>query len=156
VSDFIGNSSVGNAVLVFGDTNSRYTRSADVGLRSLVSQNGLSDAWVQRAHGGVVPTAGAPDIVCSDPIPLNTTCEVVDKMLYRGSKVISLSATDFFYDTTRFLQPNGSLVTDHNPIRVDFSWSLSSALRTSDFYGDPHGSVPLSAYTIVTMAESSL
>jgi hypothetical protein len=165
---FLGNNSVSNAVMVFGDTNSRYTRAPDVGLRALVSQQGLSDAWVQRARGGVVPIAGADAILCADPIPTNNSCEVVDKMLcvcshptvctqltarppacrYRGSKALTLTATDFVYDTTRFLSSNGSTLTDHNPIRVDFSWTSATAFRTSDLYGGPHGCVHICEHVL--------
>lgn len=58
---------------------------------------------------------------------------------YRGSKLINLSSTDFFYDTARFLSSDLALLTDHNPVRIEFSWSLTSSLRQSDLFGGPHG-----------------
>jgi endonuclease/exonuclease/phosphatase (EEP) superfamily protein YafD len=42
VADYIDVWSVGSAVLVFGDTNSRYTR-ADDGIRVFGTQNGLTE-----------------------------------------------------------------------------------------------------------------
>ncbi|QRW20466.1 hypothetical protein RhiXN_09441 [Rhizoctonia solani] len=124
VADFINTHSAGNAVIVFGDTNSRYTRSDD-NIRLFTTQNGLTDAWVQ-AIGGKAPAAGADAIV-------------VDKVFYRGSPIINLKSSGFFYDTSRFLSPDGHTLTDHNPIRVDFGYTLSSGLRQSDLYGGPHG-----------------
>ncbi|KAL1946645.1 hypothetical protein VTO73DRAFT_14749 [Trametes versicolor] len=139
VADFIAANSVGNAVLVFGDTNSRYTRAVDTGIRTLVSQEGMTDAWVKHARNGSPPAAGADAIVCPDGVPTNISCETVDKVFYRGSKLINLSSTDFFYDTARFLSSDLALLTDHNPVRIEFSWSLTSSLRQSDLFGGPHG-----------------
>ncbi|KAJ7136147.1 mannose-binding lectin [Mycena epipterygia] len=138
VADYIDIWSTGNAVLVFGDTNSRYTR-ADDGIRVFSTQNGLTDAWVQDAEGGVYPAIGADALVCPDGVPTDIDCEVVDKVLYRGSALISLTNTGFFYDTARFLSTDLAVLTDHNPVRVGFAWALASALRQSDLQGGPHG-----------------
>ncbi|KAG8687863.1 hypothetical protein FRC11_006481 [Ceratobasidium sp. 423] len=133
VADFINTNSAGNAVIVFGDTN--------LLLRTISGFSPLktvSDAWVQ-AIGGTAPAAGADAIVCPDGIPPNINCEVVDKVFYRGSPIISLKSSRFFYDTSRFLSPEGNTLTDHNPIRVEFGYNLASGLRQSDLYGGPHG-----------------
>ncbi|CAE6478074.1 unnamed protein product [Rhizoctonia solani] len=136
VSEFITANSVGNAVIVFGNTNSRYTRSEDnVGL--FTSQNGLTDAWVQ-ANKGKVPAAGTDAIVCPKEALSNISCEVVDKVFYRGSPAINLDSLGFFYDTSRFLSPKGKMLTDHHPVRVDFEYTLRNGLRQSDLYGGPH------------------
>lgn len=134
MADYIDVWSVGNAVLVFGDTNSRYTRTAD-NINVFHTQNGLTDAWLQIERGGQIPTV---EEVCANPAP-NNTCETVDKMFYRGSAVQSLNATSFTYDAAQFLSSNGSTLSDHNPILVDFTWSLSPTLRQSEFTGGPHG-----------------
>ena len=60
---------------------------------------------------------------------------------FRGSKLLDLQSTDFFYDTDRFLSENGTLLTDHNPVRVEFSWTLADNLRQSELFGGPHGCV---------------
>lgn len=72
---------MGNAVLVFGDTNSRYTRAVDTGIRTLVSQEGMTDAWVKHARNGSPPAAGADALLCPDGVPTNISCETVDKVL---------------------------------------------------------------------------
>ncbi|CAE6450632.1 hypothetical protein ACGC1H_003965 [Rhizoctonia solani] len=137
VSDFISINSIGNAVIVFGNTNSRYTRSED-NLDLFTSQNDLTDAWVQ-AIGGKAPAAGADAIICPKGVPPDISCEVVDKVFYRGSPAIHLNSSGFFYDTSRFLSPEGKILTDHHPVRVDFRYTLKYELRQSDLYGGPHG-----------------
>src|SRR5689334_19620808 len=54
---FIADHSAGNAVVVMGDTNTRYTRAADT-IGAFVADNGLTDAWVKLERGGVPPAAG--------------------------------------------------------------------------------------------------
>ncbi|KAF4312871.1 Mannose-binding lectin [Botryosphaeria dothidea] len=134
VADYIDTWSIGNAVLVFGDTNSRYTRVAD-NIATLTSQNGLTDAWVEIEHAGTPPSE---ELLCENPSTTDA-CETVDKLFYRGSKLLTLSATDFRYDSKNFLQSNGSILSDHNPIFVSLDWSVSSSLRQSNFWGGPHG-----------------
>lgn len=137
VADYIDANSAGNAVVVYGDTNSRYTRTLD-NIRVFTTQNGLTDAWV-KAIGGTAPAAGADALVCPDGVPTSISCEVVDKVFFRGSKFITLTSNGFYYDTARFLSTDLATLTDHNPVRVEFSWALASTLRQSDLYGGPHG-----------------
>ncbi|KAI1102032.1 endonuclease exonuclease phosphatase family protein [Jackrogersella minutella] len=134
VADAIDTNSIGNAVLVFGDTNSRYTR-ADDGITIFASQNGMMDPWVELIRGGVIPTT---ETICDNPSTTNE-CETVDKVFYRGSPLLSLTATYWNYESTKFLQSNGSILSDHNPITVNFTWSSGSSLRQSGFWGGPHG-----------------
>lgn len=142
VADYIDTWSIGNAVVVMGDTNSRYTRSEDTGIRVFKSQNSLTDAWVQLEQSGVYPTAGADAVVCDNPSTVET-CETVDKVLYRGSDIVTLSAESFYYDGEQFLNTDsaylGDVLSDHNPVLVNFTWTLSSSLRQSEFSGGPHG-----------------
>ncbi|MFD3836294.1 jacalin-like lectin [Streptomyces sp. NPDC058642] len=137
LSDFIRANSSGNAVIVMGDTNTRYTRSGD-NIRTLADENGLTDAWVQLAKGGIRPTQGADALVCPTTAPPNG-CEVVDKVLYRGSDLLSLNATRYNNEWASFLDPAGANLSDHFPHTVDFSYTLDASLRASDFFGGPHG-----------------
>jgi hypothetical protein len=125
-----------------GDTNSRYTRSADTGIRVLKSQNSLADAWVVLEQSGVYSTAGADASVCDNPSKTEI-CETVEKILYRGSDIVSVSATGFRYDGNNFLNTEanylGAVLSDHNPVLVNFTWSSSGSLRQSQFSGGPHG-----------------
>ena len=126
-----------------GDTNTRYTRSADTALRTaLRTQSGLDDPWVRLHKDGVNPTAGADALICDNPA-LNNECEIVDKIFYRGSRILSLAASNFTYDGNNFLNTNpeheGAILSDHNPILTEFSWSVSPTYRQSPFWGGPHG-----------------
>ncbi|KAK1754385.1 Horcolin [Echria macrotheca] len=142
VADYIATWSKGNAVLVFGDTNSRYSRTADTAVRSLLASenpnpNGpsLKDPWVELQRNGVVPST---ETLCSNP---STTdyCETVDKVYYRSSPLVSLQAEHFTYASNLFLQADGSSVlSDHNPVLVNFTWSPGS-LQQSRLWGGPHG-----------------
>ncbi|KEP45148.1 endonuclease/exonuclease/phosphatase family protein [Rhizoctonia solani 123E] len=137
VADYISANSAGNAVVVFGNTNSRYTRYED-NLDFLIGQNGLTDAWVQ-AIGGIMPIAGSDALICPRIVPLSIECEVVDKVFYRGSPAIHLNSMGFFYDTARFLSPENSMLSDHHPVRVEFRYELKYGIRQSSLYGGPHG-----------------
>ncbi|MEH0417495.1 jacalin-like lectin [Streptomyces sp. B21-083] len=137
LSAFIQANSAGNAVIVMGDTNTRYTRAGD-NIRTLASENGLTDAWVQLVEGGTPPVQGADPLVCPTTAPTNN-CEVVDKVFYRGSKLVNLSATRYNNEWASFLDSAGGNLSDHFPHTVDFSWTLPSKLRASDFLGGEHG-----------------
>ncbi|KAK1913404.1 hypothetical protein P3342_005340 [Pyrenophora teres f. teres] len=82
VSDYIKANSIGNAVLVFGDSNSRYTRTDDIPA-VFSEQNGMKDTWLQLVRNGVAPAKGADALLCSNPATTNT-CEIVDKTWYRA------------------------------------------------------------------------
>jgi Jacalin-like lectin domain len=134
---FIKTHSAGNAVVVMGDTNTRYTRAADT-IAAFANDNGLSDAWVQLERGGTPPAAGSPDLVC-DTSAITDSCEVVDKVLYRGSTLISLTATTYHNEHADFLDSAGAMLSDHDPISVRFNWSRNPAFQLSDQFGGPHG-----------------
>ncbi|MFJ1872353.1 jacalin-like lectin [Streptomyces chartreusis] len=137
LSDFIQANSAGNAVIVMGDTNTRYTRTGD-NIRTLVAENGLTDAWVQLVKGGTPPAAGSDALLCDAAAPADD-CEVVDKVLYRGSEALSLNATRYHNDWAKFLREDGEHLSDHFPHTVGFSYALDPSLRASDFFGGPHG-----------------
>lgn len=112
-----------------GDTNSRYTRTGD-GIRlfssTTVLSSPLTDAWVELAKGGVEPVEGSEALLCDMPQPAtNTTCEIVDKVLYRSGDTVKLTAKSFEYAGEKFLQPDGNPTSDHNPILVTFDLQLA-------------------------------
>jgi hypothetical protein len=121
------------------DTNTRYTRSADT-IAEFGAANGLTDAWVQLIRGGTPPTKGADALVCDQTgTTVPNTCEVVDKILYRGSKLVSLNATSYNNEHAKFLTDAGLMLSDHDPVAVGFTWSRNAAFQLSDQYGGPHG-----------------
>jgi endonuclease/exonuclease/phosphatase family metal-dependent hydrolase len=121
VSAAITANSTGNAVVVMGDTNTRYTRDGD-DIATFASDNGLTDAWIEHARGGVAPTKGSPALLCDENTPTNT-CEVVDKILYRGGTSVNLKATAYNNDHAAFRNADGVTLSDHSPISATFSWT---------------------------------
>ena len=107
--------------MVFGDSNSRYTRTDDIPA-VFSEQNGMTDVWVQLVKNGVPPAKGADALLCSNPAT-TTSCEIVDKVWYRGSSTIKLTAKTFDYAGHLFLQDNGDILSDHNGVLVEFNWS---------------------------------
>ncbi|MBE1877446.1 jacalin-like lectin [Myceligenerans pegani] len=137
VSAFIQANSAGNAVIVYGDTNTRYTRTGDA-IAEFASANGLSDPWVDLVRGGDAPDPGEPAITCDDA-GVDETCEVVDKVLYRGSDHIGLDAVEYRNDHAAFRDDAGENLSDHYPVAVEFDWSLGPDYQMSDQFGGPHG-----------------
>ena len=137
LTSFIASHSAGNAVVVMGDTNTRYTRSADT-IAEFAASNGLTDAWVQLERGGVAPAKGSATLSC-DPAAVTDTCEVVDKVLYRSSPLVTLRATSYANKHAEFLNAAGAMLSDHDPIAVGFSWSRNPAFQLSEQFGGPHG-----------------
>ncbi|MDQ0596568.1 exonuclease III [Streptomyces canus] len=136
---FIATHSAGNAVVVMGDTNTRYTRSGDT-IAEFAAANGLTDTWVQLIRGGSAPAKGSDALVCDQTgTTVPNTCEVVDKILYRGSKLVSLNATSYNNEHSKFLTGDGLMLSDHDPITAGFSWSRNTAFQLSDQFGGPHG-----------------
>lgn len=134
LGDHINKCSAGNAVIVFGGTNARYPRSGDT-IGQFKTQAGLMDAFVGLERQGVDPVQ---ESICSNPSN-SSYCETTDKVLYRGSKLLDLTAETFSYESRKFLQSNGAVLSDHNPVGVNFTWSLNPLLAQSNFFGGPHG-----------------
>lgn len=137
VTAFIRSHSAGNAVIVYGDTNTRYTRTGDM-IAEFASANGLSDPWVDLVRAGDAPDSGEPALTCDDAT-VDERCEVVDKVLYRGSEYIDLDAVEYRNDHAAFRDDSGESLSDHYPIAVELDWSLSPDFRMSDQFGGPHG-----------------
>ncbi|CAE6404012.1 unnamed protein product [Rhizoctonia solani] len=122
LAEFIDANSAGNAVLVFGDTCSLYTRSIDKAIIHLLTfRAGLMDAWIQAIGGD--PLVTGPNITCPQGVPPNISCEVGDKVLFLS------------------LNPDGHPLTDHHSVRarVEFEYTLKSGVRQADLHGGPHG-----------------
>ncbi|KAF5669940.1 endonuclease exonuclease phosphatase [Fusarium heterosporum] len=120
ILEYVNANSNGRAVIVAGDTNDRWTNAG----RSInkLTDAGFSDSWVQLINGGVYPTAGATANPCSVPAP-NNKCEIVDKVFYRSGTSVKLTAKTFKYVPEAFVQPDGNILSDHNPVLVNFSYT---------------------------------
>ncbi|SEL86272.1 jacalin-like lectin [Paenibacillus sp. OK003] len=136
LSNYIKEHSDGNAVIVFGDTNTRYTRAAD-NIELLMSENGLRDPWIDLIRGGNIPADGE---ALMDTTNLNgPNYEIVDKILYRGSKALSLNAASYRLEDQTFVDPNGKQLSDHYPITAEFVYSTSAQYELSSTIGGSGG-----------------
>ena len=133
---FIEAQSPTDAVIVMGDTNTRYTRIGDNIGEFL--KHGFTDVWINNIRGGVVPTLGAaPLISCSDTT--GAGCEIVDKVFFRTNAYVSLAALSYLVDSVDFLDSTGNQLSDHYPVSVNWSYAISPNFKLSDQWGGPHG-----------------
>ncbi len=139
LSHFIANNSQGNAVIVMGDMNCRYTRTGD-NIRELITNNGLTDVWIQVERNGDYPVQGDNALACNWPYFNDVTCEVVDKIFYRSSQYINLNPTSYQLDDPDWVSPDGTEpLSDHYPLIANFDYSISSDYILSELFGGPHG-----------------
>lgn len=134
--DYIEENSAGNAVIVMGDTNTRYTRSGD-NPRELL-QLGFTDAWLELIRHGDIPALDDDNALVCDPKITSYDCEIVDKVFYRSNRHLRLQATLYSVrqdDETA----EGLKLSDHPPVQADFYYSTDADIRMSDFWGGPHG-----------------
>ncbi|KAG1708877.1 hypothetical protein DVH05_022509 [Phytophthora capsici] len=137
LSDYMTTNSADNAVIVMGDTNTRYTRELDT-IREFIEGQKLADGWVQSIRKGVPPEKGADAIKC-ETATMSNDCEVVDKILYRGNNYITLTLDKWNNENDAFLGKDGSPLSDHPPISSTFSWTLNPDIHLSNAVGGPHG-----------------
>jgi endonuclease/exonuclease/phosphatase family metal-dependent hydrolase len=137
--DYMRTQSAGNAVIVFGDTNTRYTRAED-NIRALLDATG-HDSWVELAKGGAPPPQGSPALVWDDYTQALTDFgyEFVDKIFYRCNGYVRLSAQRYAVLDAQFRDDAGNMLSDHRPVYTQFQYSLADGLRLSDAFGGPHG-----------------
>lgn len=132
---YIEAESAGNAVVVMGDTNTRYTRDGDNMWEFL--RHGFTDAWVKNVRNGSVPAVGAAAMVC-EPAVTSPNCEIVDKIVYRNGAHVTLNATGYNVQVDA-KDAGGVELSDHRPVAVNWSYTLASDRRLSDTFGGPHG-----------------
>ncbi len=92
----------------------------------------MTNAWVELERSGVAPAPGSNVPQCGNP-SLDSSCESLDKLWYRGSSTLQLQATSFSYGGNAFLQTNGNILSDHTPILVEFAWNVVQIKRALTF-----------------------
>lgn len=143
----------GHAVIVMGDTNSRYTRDDILNLFinpiETAGQYTVTDAWINLCQDGKYPDLDNSErLVIPDDQKKNPDAyrkyEIVDKVLYlnpvNSNNGIKLTANSITFDAARYQSEDGSLLGDHVPVIVNFTatanYSVSSTLnpRTADMW----------------------
>lgn len=137
IANYIKEHSQGNAVIVLGDTNSRYTRYQDNFEAALLEECDLSDPWIELVRNGIVPPDGEP---LMDTSNLNgPNFEVVDKVFYRSSQAVILTPVMYKLEDIYFVDENGDQLSDHYPISVTFEYMSNSNMVMSDLWGGSGG-----------------
>jgi hypothetical protein len=80
-------------------------------------------------------------------------CETVGKVFYRASPLVDLLATALRYVGDQLLQADGSIWLYHDPVQVNFTWSIRRTRRFSNpapwetgMELDPHVRQPRTGY----------
>lgn len=135
LAEYIKKTSEGKAVLVFGDTNSRYTRVGDDFNEILIIPLGFKDAWIENIMEGVIPPKGESRMVDD----LGEKGEVVDKIWYRSGKNLEINAVTFKLLMTEFTDDEGNQLSDHYPISSNIYYKFIEDIITSDTFGGGGG-----------------
>lgn len=117
-------------IIIMGDTNCRYTRDNLKGLMferiKADERFDIHDPWIDFPREGVMPTLGAGSIMVPGHFDGTNheafqTGEVVDKIFYINNTDASakLTAKSYLHDTD-FTWPDGSEISDHYPIVIEF------------------------------------
>ncbi|HEY8494578.1 MAG TPA: endonuclease/exonuclease/phosphatase family protein [Myxococcota bacterium] len=120
---YIAEHSQGNAVLVMGDTNSRYTRDGDV-LPEMLEAVGLTDVWLELVRGGVLPDVGPALTAGCATDRAGPDCETIDKIFYRSSDKLLLEALAYDVPADLFRDAAGEPLSDHHPTYALFRYTV--------------------------------
>lgn len=139
LASYIEDNSQGHAVIVFGDTNARYTREGDNLKALFVDRLGMQDVWIEKIRSGSYPAMGDPALV-GTPGETSASNEVVDKIFYKSGAAVALNADSYKVEDTYFTDAKGNQLSDHYAISSNFSFTKSSSLFYSDLIGGSGGS----------------
>lgn len=135
LAQYINTHSAGNAVIVMGDLNSRYTREGDNFETALLQAYGLQDVWIKLIRNGIVPPDSTSSIKHANHI---NKIEFVDKVFYRSSKALALNPVNYNIEIDKFLDFEGPL-SDHNPLMVRFKYTKATDISFSETFGGSGG-----------------
>lgn len=133
-------------IIVMGDTNCRYTRDR---LKELMFDRidadprfTMHDPWIDLKREGVYPSVGDPAIMVPGKYDGTNaeafqTGEVVDKVFYienTDARGVTLKALSYNQDI-EFTRANGTSISDHYPIVVEFEIeNVGQALTGGEYY----------------------
>ncbi len=117
--DYIGLNSIGRAVLLLGDSNSRYTRTSD-NIRDILDV-GFNDAWLDTySAGNPGPQNDVSNTSACGSTPNSANCELKDKIFFRSGNTVELILSG--YDIpSNFADDLGDPLSDHEPVTASFT-----------------------------------
>ncbi|MBW2269708.1 MAG: hypothetical protein JRH16_14130, partial [Deltaproteobacteria bacterium] len=100
---------------------------------TFLSDQGLTDAWVQLGNAGSVPGTGS-DIDSGCPPPRGgatggdinasgNTCELIDKIMFRSGATLALNLLDYEV-LLDFVDGSDVELSDHLPVTAGFGYSV--------------------------------
>ena len=116
---YIETHSQGQAVIIMGDFNSRYSYIGDTA--EIFYQLGFTDTWMDYTRKNLgFPSKNNKntDTVCESQ-PGTFMCETEDKIFYRSSDKIKLNLIHFDRPKNEFMR-DGKDMSDHIPVTSDF------------------------------------
>ncbi|MEO6629429.1 MAG: hypothetical protein ABIP03_12785 [Aquihabitans sp.] len=142
LASYIGEHSAGQAVIVGGDFNLHTNDAGDQEIMArLLDQTGLTDTR---------------SIVDGDP-----GADQIDKFIFRSGGGVTLQPLTHVFESATFVRPtDGAPLSDHDPLSVDFSWSVDApsappiTTMPSETTG-PQSSTTASTSTTVTATSST-
>ncbi len=132
-------------IIIMGDTNCRYTRDR---IKELMFDRinadprfEMHDPWIDFPRKGVMPSVGDPSIMVPGHFDGTNhdafqTGEVVDKIFYinnTDARGVTLTAKSYLQDT-EFTWPDGSEISDHYPIVIEFEIENAGETLTGGEY----------------------
>jgi endonuclease/exonuclease/phosphatase family metal-dependent hydrolase len=138
LASYIVANSAGNAVIVMGDTNARYTREGTVLTQQLLTNAGMTDAWISLIRGGSIPVEGAAALMDTSAGLTSANNEVVDKIFYRSSRAVKLTPSNYTLES-KFVDASGVQLSDHYPLSLVVSYGLASDVKFSSTSGGTGG-----------------
>ncbi len=128
LSTFIGQNSLGRAVVVAGDFGQLYSDPGQT-LTAFAADNGLTDAWLEVEYGGTVPL-DAPTCAYAD------SCEQTSKIFYRdaaplvpgdpASSPVQLDALSYTNEGLGFRTEAGADLSSQRPQSVSFGYAVDA------------------------------
>lgn len=137
LANYIETNSNGNAVIVMGDTNLRYTRKDDNFELSLLKRCELKDPWIEIIRNGSIPDDG--DALMDESDKSGANYESGNKVFYRSSKSVDLTAISYKIEDTKFVDANGNQLSDHYPLAVQFKYAKKDNVQLSASFGGKGG-----------------
>jgi len=116
--DYIEGNSADRAVILLGDTNSRYTRTSDE-IRDILSV-GFQDAWLDKYFAGIAPVqTDISNTSDCDTSPDSASCELKDKIFFRSGGTTMLTLNGYAIPDN-FVDDFGAPLSDHLPVLASF------------------------------------
>lgn len=130
LSAYICQHSAGNAVIVMGDLNGRYSFGQD-NVDWLLRENELTDTWISLHCKNQLPIR-SDAVPPSDILNLTDSSETIDKILFRSSAFIQLKPSSYALEKAMFTNTKGQPLSDHHPVSARFEWKIMNDVIAYD------------------------